>query len=240
VEVGSPAVSDLALPGTARPVILLTTQDVSLLPPTAIAGDLWFATDTNELGVVGDTDHPGQIVSYRWTGTPNASTSQELVDGAVVATQQLKNPVPVLDGWLNRSGNANTTVTLVEGGFRIDCTTTYTGSGEDHNIDFDLAAGQQYHVHAEITDAKTTTMPDFAIWLGGEGGIPTSVLAPGTTVDVDYSSATVSNRRAVFKCGMTAGDYVVWKHVGIYTAADWAVMQAQGVTYFSGDTAPTI
>lgn len=241
VQVGDPGLSDLALPVTTRPVILLSTQDVSLLPPQAIAGDLWFATDTNELGVVGDTDHPGQIVSYRWTGTPNASTSQMLVDGTVVATQQLKNPVPVLDGWLNRSGNANTTVTIVDGGFRIDCTTTQTGSGEDHNISVSPEVGVGYHFHAEVAAAGSTYAPNRGIWSPWVI-VSGSKIVTGAVFDLDFTDNADSSvdMRISFKCGMSAGDYAVFKHVGIYTSDDWAAMQTQGVTYFSGDTAPTI
>lgn len=46
----------------------------------------------------------------------------------------------------------------------------------------------------------------------------------------------VSIDRISFKCGMTAGDHVTWRRIGLYTAADWQAMQALGVNWFDGDS----
>jgi hypothetical protein len=51
-NIGNPALSNVAVPASMRPVILLSTQDASLVPKTAQDGDMWVAADSGEIGSV--------------------------------------------------------------------------------------------------------------------------------------------------------------------------------------------
>lgn len=170
-----------------------------------------------------------------WTGAPNASASTLSQDGQVVATNLLPTTRPA------SADMGNTSITQTGDGFAITTNKTYTGSGDDHNLlPKNAVAGVTYHLHAETDDVLTTTLPDVSIWIEDavpHGGytIPNTRLSSPSVIDVDFP-ATFIPRRLTFKCGMTAGDHVTWRHLGLYTAADWSVMQARGVTWFDGDS----
>jgi hypothetical protein len=173
-------------------------------------------------------------LSTQWTGDKNASTSTLSQDGKVVATNLFPTPRPA-------SGDTgNTSITQTDDGFTIKTNKTYTGSGDDHNFypKF-VAAGETYHFHAEVDDMLTTTLPDISIWIGrwgsGDVSVPNTRLSSPSVIDIDLPSM-VGIDRITFKCGMTAGDHVTWRRLGLYTAAEWQAMQALGVDWFDGDS----
>lgn len=166
-----------------------------------------------------------------WTGTPNASTSVLSQDGKVVATNLFPTPR------LASADMGNTSITQTADGFTITTNKTYTGNGDDHSFHPQNAvAGKTHHFHAETDDVLTTTLPDISIWLGSWGGglgVPNTYLSSPSVIDIDIPS-TVSIDRITFKCGMTAGDHVTWRRIGLYAAAEWNAMQALGVDWFDG------
>ena len=163
-----------------------------------------------------------------WTGTANASTSTLSHDGAVIATNLLS--------LLPTATTANTPVTQTDDGFTITTNTTYTGTGDDHNVyPKNIVVGVTYHLHAETTNMLTTTLPDFSIWIEGCGGITNTYLSAPSVIDMDISFFCEPSR-FTFKCGITAGDHVTWRHIGLYTAADWQTMQTLGIDWFDGGT----
>ena len=165
-----------------------------------------------------------------WTGTPNASASTLSQDGQVVATNLL---------WTPLKNTRNTTVTQTDDGFTITTNTTYTGNGDDHNLYFtNMVVGETYHLHAETDNVLTTTLPNASVWADGFSAyyISNTYLLSPSVIDNDITAIDNSIHRLSFKCGMTAGDHVTWRRIGLYTAADWQAMQARGVTWFDGDS----
>lgn len=173
-------------------------------------------------------------LSTQWTGDKNASTSTLSQDGKIIATNLLPTPRPA------SAGTGNTSITQTDDGFAITTNKTYTGSGDDHNFyPENVVAGVTYHLHAETDDVLTTTLPDSSIWIDdsvpGGIGIPNTRLSSPSVIDMDFP-ATLGVNRITFKCGMTAGDHVTWRRLGLYTAADWNAMKALGVDWFDGDS----
>lgn len=169
-----------------------------------------------------------------WTGTTNASTSTLSQDGKIIATNLLWTPKPA-------SASTRTSVTQTPDGFTIKTNTTYTGNGKDHDVYLqNVVVGETYHFHAETDDVLTTTLPDASVWADGfnmPGGFSNTYLLSPSVIDKDITAVAINyDRRVSFKCGMTAGDHVTWRHVGLYTAADWQAMQARGIKWFDGDT----
>ena len=167
-----------------------------------------------------------------WTGTPNASISTLSQDGRVVATNLLTTMRP------ESAGMENASITQTADGFTITTNKTYTGTGNNYDINHqDTVAGETYHLHAETDDVLTTTLPDLSIWINVNGGVgvPNTYLSSPSVIDVDIPG-TRSFWPITFKCGMTAGDHVTWRRLGLYTAADWAAMQSRGVKWFDGDS----
>ena len=169
-----------------------------------------------------------------WTGTPDASTSTLSQDGQVVATNLLPTTQP------GSTNTGNTSITQMDDGFTITTNNTYTGNGDDHNLYPENAvAGVTYHFHAETADVLTTTLPDLSIWVDYSGrggmGVPSTYLSSPSVIDMDMTP-TYDVGRISFKCGMTAGDHVTFRHIGLYTAADWQAMQARGITWFNGNS----
>jgi hypothetical protein len=204
------------------------------------------APDPRAYGVVSSDStglpvHGGGLVfdtspSTRWTGTPNASTSTLSQDGTVVAKNLFPTPRPA------SADMGNTSITQTDDGFTIKTNKTYTGGGDDHFLYPDTVAGETYHLHAETDDVLTTTLPDLSIWINdvsvpGGLGAPNTYLSSTSVIDMDIP-ATGGTSGVSFKCGMTAGDHVTWRQLGLYTAADWAAMQALGVDWFDGDSYP--
>jgi hypothetical protein len=187
--------------------------------------------------------HGGGLVfdtspSTRWTGTPNASTSTLSQDGKIIATNLLPTPRPA------SATMRNTTITQTDDGFAITTNKTYTGGGDDYNLfPQNAVAGETYHFHAETDDVLTTTLPDVSIYIDrsgtgvGDVSVPNTRLSSPSVIDIDLPFM-VGVKRISFKCGMTAGDHVTWRRIGLYTAADWKAMQARGVTWFDGDSYP--
>ena len=165
-----------------------------------------------------------------WTGTANASTSTLSQDGQVVATNLLPITRPV-------SGDIrNLSITQTADGFTITTNTTYPGYGDEHNIlPSSYDSGAAHHFHAETDDVLITTYPDYSIYIEGYPSVDSSKLASPSVIDVDIP-AGFNIRRFAFKCGLTVGDHVTWRRLGLYTAADWAAMRALGVTWFDGDS----
>ena len=180
----------------------------------------------------------GQMLDLKaaWTGTPNASTSTLSQDGTVVATNLFPTP-RLASAYLG-----NTSITQTDDGFTIKTNTTYTGSGDDHNLyPQNVVAGETYHLHAETDDVLTDTLPDISIWISRMEPYPVSVpntyLSSPSVIDIDIDIPSAGRiDRITFKCGMTAGDHVTWRRIGLYTVAEWQAMQALGVDWFDGDS----
>ena len=165
-----------------------------------------------------------------WTGTANASPSTLSQDGQLVATNLFPTMLPT--GF----NPDRTSVTQTADGFTITTNTTYTGDGDDHDLyAVNTVAGETYHFHAETTNVLTTTLPDLSIWVNGGINVPNTYLLSPSVIDRDIP-VTIGLSQFAFKCGMTAGDHITWRRIGLYTAADWKAMQARGVTWFNGDT----
>jgi hypothetical protein len=204
-----------------RPVRLSwSSRSLQLFPPASSGGGLSFGV-------------PEYV--RQWTGAVNASTSR-LLDGAgnIIATNLLPIPRP------GPANLGNTSITPTADGFEIVTNTTYTGNGDDHRLyPQNAVAGGTYHLHAETDDVLTTTMPDFSIYISGsvpnDIGVPKTYLSSPSVIDMDLPS-TVNIWGISFKCGLTAGDHVTWRRLGLYTAADWQAMQEAGVTWFDGDS----
>ena len=169
-----------------------------------------------------------------WTGTANASTSTLSQDGQVVATNLL--PTTRLAG----PNTTNTSVTQTADGFTITTNTTYTGYGDDHAIYLkNMVVGETYHFHAETDDVLTTTLPNASVWVDGFNvySFSNTYLSSPSVIDKDITAIAIPyTTRVSFKCGMTAGDHVTWRHIGLYTASDWQAMQARGIIGFDGYT----
>jgi hypothetical protein len=167
-----------------------------------------------------------------WTGAVNASTSTLSQDGNLVATNQATNHTSP------RLGNSSITCTSLQDGFTLSCGTAYTGNVDNDVLCANLVTGSPYHFHAEFVSANVSSLPDLAVW-SLYFQLPTSVLAGGVqTFDRDFNCGnnTWDWRRFSFKTGKSVGDTVTWRNVGVYSAADWAAMQAIGINWFSGDT----
>lgn len=170
-----------------------------------------------------------------WTGTANASASTLSQDGAVVATNLLKANRPA------SPATVHTSIAQTADGFTITTNTTYTGAGDNNNIyTLNTVPGVTYHFHAENDDVLTTTLPDVSIWADGYGSFSNTYLLSPHVIDKDITATNTGLPRFSFKSGMTAGDRVTWRRIGLYTAADWQAMQARGVTWFDGGNAPNV
>ncbi len=169
-----------------------------------------------------------------WTGTPNASPSTLSQDGAVIAT----NLFPTTR--LASADMGNTSITQTADGFTITTNKTYTGFGDDHYLNTsNEVAGETYHLHAETDNVLTTTLPDLSIWgcdesWDGVVSVPNTYISSPSVIDIDLPSNARTVARISLKCGMTAGDHVTWRRLGLYTAADWNAMKALGVSWFDG------
>ena len=174
-------------------------------------------------------DHHTWLQNH-WTGTPNASASTLSLDGNVVATNQATDPTSI-------STLKDIVCASSSNGFTLTRNTAYTGSDDNNLVCANLVKGSPYHFHAELVSAHVTSPSDFAVW-SRNLSLPNSVLAGGAqTFDMDFMGLdnTFDNLRFSFKTGKAVGDTVTWRNVGIYSASDWAAMQALGVNWFSGD-----
>ena len=162
------------------------------------------------------------------------------ISSTLIATNLIPTPR------LASANLGNTSITQTADGFTITTNKTYTGAGDDHNLyPQNVVAGVTYHLHAETDDVLTTTLPDASIFADygfsvGGSGVPNTRLSSPSVIDVDLQPKEGIYRIA-FKCGMTAGDHVTWRRLGLYTATDWQAMHALNppVNWFSGDAIST-
>lgn len=168
-----------------------------------------------------------------WTGTPNASTSTLSQDGKVVATNLILSPLPRAADYYAYDifHVGRPTASDQSDGVKI----TSNGSENPAAIvsGYKLPAGS-YHLHAELSEVSGTKWLDMMLGFWSYITPYPSVLSNGI---VDYDATLTSDMPPtdlMLKC--PTDGYAVWRHVGLYTAADWQAMQARGVTWFNGDT----
>ena len=168
-----------------------------------------------------------------WAGTPNASISTLSQDGQVVATNLILSPLPRASDYKVSSNNSGGAPTVVDQSNGMKVTSNGAGNPSAQKSGYTLSAGS-YHLHAELSEVSGRMWHDslLGIW---PNIFPTpSVLSNGI---VDYDAtvpSSISSGILELKC--PSDGYAVWRHVGLYTAADWQAMQARGVPWFDGDS----
>ena len=174
-----------------------------------------------------------------WTGTANASTSTLSQDGAVVATNLTTSPKPLAAGWVKDK----VTMTDTPDGLAVSA---HDNDADEYATSLNIPCNPDttYHIAAELMrlDGPTwhngplfvvewTATNDIAAIHTAIGGVKQGILQTDFT-----TQPTVTNISIRLYAPLDVTQQTVWRHVGLYTAADWQAMQARGVTWFDGDS----
>jgi hypothetical protein len=208
-----------------RPEILSwSASESQLFPVSRVSGGLSYGVPAYELA---------------WTGTANSSTSTLSQDGAVVATNLVTSPKPLAAGWLQ---NANT-MTDTPDGLAVSA---HDPNSDEYASTFNILCNPDttYHIVADLARIDGPTLPNgplFVVeWTATNARAATHVAIGGIKqgiLQTDFTTqptATSINIRLYAPMDVT--QETVWRHIGLYTAADWSAMQARGITWFDGDS----
>ena len=173
-----------------------------------------------------------------WTGTPNASTSTLSQDGRVVATNLVTSPKPLAAGWTQSA----VTMTDTPDGMTVSA---HDGDSDSYATIINIPCNPDttYHIAADLARIDGPTWnngPLFAYEIDGQGGIlATHVNIGGGGRGILQADFTTTPNTSYINIRLYAPldvtQETVWRHIGLYTAADWQAMQALGVTWFDGD-----
>lgn len=178
-------------------------------------------------------------IASSWTGNKDASTSQLSQDGSVIATNLVTSPKPLAAGW----GQSSVTMTDTPDGLAV--------SAHDHDADeyavilnIPCNPDTTYHIVAELMRLDGPTWingPLFAVEWTTTNGIAAVHMAIGGIkqgiLQTDFTTQpTATNISIRLYAPLYTTQQTVWRHIGLYTAADWSAMQARGITWFDGDS----
>ncbi|KFI80256.1 hypothetical protein [Bifidobacterium mongoliense] len=198
-----------------------------LFPVSAVQGGLRYST-------------VHRLVSA-WTGAANASTSTLSQGGTVVATNLVTSPKPLAAGWAQSAVTMTDTPDGLAVSAQNDNADEYAG-----NAKIPCNPDTTYHIVADLvrSDGPTNSNgPLFAYESDAHDRILATHMRIGGSgrgvLQADFTTTpTTSSISIRLYAPLDVTQQTVWRHIGLYTAADWNAMQSLGIDWFDGDSYP--